>query len=60
MEIFCSWCGRGHTIAEIVQVTGTYDTFEHVRNPGGSSHAAIILPGISADIICTAGDDDHR
>lgn len=24
-----------HTIAEIVQVTGTYDTFEHVRNPGG-------------------------
>lgn len=24
-----------HTIAEIVQVTGTYDTFEHARNPGG-------------------------
>ena len=24
-----------HTIAEIVQVTGTYDIFEHVRNPGG-------------------------
>ena len=24
-----------HAIAEIVQVTGTYDTFEHVRNPGG-------------------------
>lgn len=32
-----------HTIAEIVQVTGTYDTFEHARNPGGFQSCSYYL-----------------